>query len=808
MTLYLLKYNNYYNRILKTEKSLNDYLAYLEFEATNYNFNPGDGITTAIELGSMTPYNGTANYCLVVDKNGEIVSRWFVMEQGRIRGGQYGLTIRRDLIADYYDDWYDVPAYIERGYLDIDDPFIFAKDNTDFNQIKKQEVLLKDPTECPWVVGYIEAPKPEDSPIDVEYGINDMTVDYSTTTLANWDYKSYTSTPYKLFSRAKLAYRLGWDDGDQTVYISLDTSTKTGTVAVDEDTETDGAFLVESEDYFTPIKDALVYSASNNWDTLEDAVVQQYSVYDDTSKYLEIKNLHNKILLITNEPVTGGGTRAAYYRITVKELFNQKTPSTSMSPASRLGVMMNQMLGQAKVSVNATYDTSKSITGTANDESFNIIYYYKSIGITLTEINPTAGLNFKIPRTRKTLRDAPYCMFCMPYSDTYQYTDVNMGNITRKTANKTNALSLASAISASLGAKLYDIQLLPFCPITKVREFGTECWISTMKPDVDFTLIDQAQQIMFWADTSIGSFDIQYNYPIYDVADSIEFKVNAETKFVRLCSPNYSGVFEFSPHKNGGIAYFNVDYQYKPWSPYIHINPNFGGLYGEDFNDGRGLILGGDFSLTTLSDAWTNYQIQNKNYELIFKSQIELMESQNKIARDQDIVNAITGTVGGAISGVTAGALVGGKSGAVGLGIAGSISSAIGGGFDVYYNNQLRKKNLEYTEEQHELALGNIKALPDTLTKISAINNNNKLFPFLEIYEATPEEMEAYRTKIIYDGMTINRIGTMKDTIQNKPTTINLGFFKAQVIRPSDIMEDYHLANELAVEISKGVYIK
>lgn len=807
MTLYLLKYNNYYNRILKTEKSLNDYLAYLEFEAPDYNFNPGDGITTAVELGSMAPYSGTANYCLVVDKYGEIVSRWFVMEQGRVRAGQYGLTLRRDLMVDYYNDWYNVPAYIERGYLDIDDPFIFAKDNTDFNQIKKQEVLLKDPTECPWVVGYVVAPKPEDSPIDVEYGISDMTVDYSTAILDNWDYKSYISSPYKLFSKAKLAYRLGWDDGDKTVYITLDTSTKSGNTKTYNDIETEGAFLVESEDYFTPIKDALVRSASDYWEDLEDAVVQQYSVYDDTSKYLEIKNLQNKILLVTNEPVTGGGTRAAYYRITVNELFNQKIDQTSMSPASRLGVMMNTLLAQAKVAVNATYDTSNSISGTANDESFNVEYYYKSIGLTLTEINPTAGLNFQIPKTRKILRDAPYCMFCMPYSDTYQYTDVNMGNINRKTANKTNALSLAAAISASLGEKLYDIQLLPFCPISKVREFGVECWISTMVPDVDFTLIDQAQQIMFWADTSIGSFDIQYNYPIYNVADSIEFKVNSQTKFVRLCSPNYSGVFEFSPHKNGGIAYFNVDYQYKPWSPYIHMNPNFGGLYGEDFNDGRGLILGGDFSLTTLSNHWTNYQIQNKNYELIFKSQIELMEYEKKMGLIQDIFSAVSGTVSGTASGGMAGAFIGGGKGAmIGAGVAGVVSAGAGIA-DVILNNQMRKKTIAYTEEQHELALGNIKALPDTLTKISAINNNNKLFPFLEIYEATPEEMEAYRTKIIYDGMTINRIGTMKDIIQNKPTTINLGFFKAQVIRPADIMEDYHLANELAVEINKGVYM-
>ena len=277
---------------------------------------------------------------------------------------------------------------------------------------------------------------------------------------------------------------------------------------------------------------------------------------------------------------------------------------------------------------------------------------------------------------------------------------------------------------------------------------------------------------------------------------------------MRLCSPNYNGVFEFSPHKNGGIAYFNVDYQYKPYSPYIHINPNFGGLYGQDFNDGRGLILGGDFSLTTLTDAWKQYQIENKNYEAIFQSQIEMMEYQNKLGRAQDIVSAITGTVTGATSGAFTGAMVGGGKGAAIGGLIGGTLSAGAGVADVILNEKLRKKTLDYTETQHELALGNIKALPNTLTKITAINNNNKLWPFLELYEATPEEMAAFRLKLIYDGMTINRIGTIKETLSNKPNSIELGFFKAQIIRPSDVLEDYHLASELAGEINKGVYMK
>jgi hypothetical protein len=76
----------------------------------------------------------------------------------------------------------------------------------------------------------------------------------------------------------------------------------------------------------------------------------------------------------------------------------------------------------------------------------------------------------------------------------------------------------------------------------------------------------------------------------------------------RLVSPNYSGQFEFNLSKMfTNTVSFNVDYTYKPFNPYIHINPVFSGLYGNDWDDARGLICGGDFSLAVVNDAWTQY---------------------------------------------------------------------------------------------------------------------------------------------------------------------------------------------------------
>ena len=74
--------------------------------------------------------------------------------------------------------------------------------------------------------------------------------------------------------------------------------------------------------------------------------------------------------------------------------------------------------------------------------------------------------------------------------------------------------------------------------------------------------------------------------------------------------------------KNGGVSFFNIDCTYKPYNPYIHVNPNFGRLYGGDFDDSRGLIVGGDFSLPQTTSAWESYQLSNKNFQASFDRQI------------------------------------------------------------------------------------------------------------------------------------------------------------------------------------------
>ena len=145
--LYLYNYNNYFNRIVKKESTLADYGTPI-YSITGTNFDMND----SVEASHVVNYGGfDGDYVVITDNENKITSRWFVMENTRNRGGQHTLKLRRDLIVDNYDKIINSPALINKAMLnDKTNPLLFNSEGFNFNQIKKQEILLKDKTNTPW----------------------------------------------------------------------------------------------------------------------------------------------------------------------------------------------------------------------------------------------------------------------------------------------------------------------------------------------------------------------------------------------------------------------------------------------------------------------------------------------------------------------------------------------------------------------------------------------------------------------------------------------------------------------------------
>ena len=158
MQLLLLHYNNYFNRIIKKENTIAAYKAAdaAYKEASNINFNPGDGVNTSLVLG--LGQNGSLfvgdefDYLVayeLVNNSPVIDSRWFIVEQDRKRGGQYELTLKRDVLADNYNDVVNSPIFLEKGFIgDVNDPLLYNSESMKVNQIKQLEIPLMDETKC------------------------------------------------------------------------------------------------------------------------------------------------------------------------------------------------------------------------------------------------------------------------------------------------------------------------------------------------------------------------------------------------------------------------------------------------------------------------------------------------------------------------------------------------------------------------------------------------------------------------------------------------------------------------------------
>lgn len=428
--------------------------------------------------------------------------------------------------------------------------------------------------------------------------------------------------------------------------------------------------------------------------------------------------------------------------------------------------------------------------------------YRTRFTVTATKLQSVQGsYSYNLPQTVRKLDDAPYKMFCMPYyTGQYKYR-FSVDGSSYIDVDKDVQMAWAISIAKELGNSLYDLQILPYCPISN-WEMATDraIWSKDKTVDVDYVVLKGASDLNYGycSFCDISSKEQFIKYPI----EVLDYKVENQCDMYRLCSPNYASVFEFNAARNGGVEGYNVRYTYKPYQPFINVAPKFGRLYGNDFKDNRGLILSGDFSLPIVTDAWINYQLQNKNYLLSFDRQIENMEVQYGWQRAQAITGAIAGTLQGGATGAAAGGMAAGAAGAVVGGVIGTGTSLAGGIMDVNMQQALHNEALDFARDNFGYQLGNIKALPNTLNKVSSIVANSKLFPFVEYYTCTDEERQAFEDKLKYNGMSIGRIGHILDFKHPDMQT----YIKGQIIRLEGKF-DTHMINEIANEFNKGWYI-
>lgn len=822
-TLYILNYNNYFNRLVKYETSLLAYLSNVVQALPGANFVPGDGVDATHTFGNTAySYDGSGDYLLVLNpETNEIESRWFILEKQFTCAGQWILSLRRDVIVDYLQIVADSPLFLEKGSPNTESPLILNQEAFTSNQIKTNELLLKDRSGCAWLVGYLSS----------EQSIEGITVDSTPDVykenigaIAQWKFYTYSnlSSPPTLYKNSFAEMTIAFN------FFHANTSTRYA-VFYHYDSQTYDLYKFESQ---TNSANYIQLPNTSNIEPKQRVINFMSQLISNNNYQLNYTNLMNNLCGVNYYQ----GNMQDYEGKIIQDTISGKVYSCSVSNDNVLRPQMNQ----AGVKTYTTFQESsygrtrilnavKLYFGLTDDDvdSVRIQYYaeYNQTSLNISEqTSYSATFNLAISKART---EDVYRIICIPFPDVgkeFQFTSVidDDGETEIGTIRMTRevSLSIANQIMRKGGGSgantlVYDFQLLPYCPVLNSYMWG-------INPDGDAFISMEGDSPAVGHYTPVSNIGVvlEVKNPIFtfNITDA-QYKIDITDKKVqnqldmwRLCSPNYASVFEFNAAKNNGVQFWNVDCHYKPYQPYIHVNPNFQYLYGSrDFNDTRGLICSGDFSLTSLNDAFTNYTLQNKNYQLAFDRSVENLDINQKYQKVGDVVNAVVGTVGGTTGGAFAGNMVApGPIGTIVGGLAGGVASAAGGIADVKINERLRKEQRDYMIDQFNYSLENIKAQPSTLTKVTALNNNNKIYPVLEFYTCTPEEKQAFLNKLQYEGMSLSVIGKIGDylnPIQALPL-VDYIFVKGTFVRlPSTALnEDYHLAITINSELERGVY--
>lgn len=838
-TVYLLyNFNSYHNRVLKKFDTLSEYTTYqtsnnnLYDMIANCNFDYKDGVTASCtyNLGAGFNYDNSPNYALVVDNTNGIQSRWYVVDGVKTRGGQYVLTLLRDGIADYKDDVLNAPCFVEKGQVASLNNLIFTDEGISVNKIKQGYELLKDESKVAWIVGYTSRKGIDGQQFTPE------TVSYTPTTDADYIYadvasfnSSFTFKNNSTFTNGESGlptsktdlevckkyflqvvfhnanaitankyqgFRYTWTPGSSNItdsWLTRDTQDGLSNGLHDDFPNISTGVYCTNFKYHLNTSSIITVGRVRN--DIEDRIYDNQSTIQTAIKYPASGNNY-KFNTLDDYDNTVFKIGSNYYNcVVVKGTGDRKLLAQSNGGPSSSGAV-SQLLNAADwTSVEAAY-SGCYLGGTICEP-----YYLQFTKVALNTIK------FEITGNEAGLDNIPYRMFAIPYSqDTTPVTFTNEGSAaSRFTMSPEVAINVANMISAKFtgSGALYDLQILPYCPVRGWLNGDHSMQIPSAAASKTYVLNESDQNIglIYWCSTNQFSFDINKVIDVEDV------KLDSICEMYRLSSPNWNGQFEFNPAKNGGVTKFNIDCTYKPHMPYIHINPDFGRLYGADYNDARGLICSGDFSLPQISDAWNTYEMQNKNYQQQFRTQIEHLETIHKYDMSQAGISALLGSASGAARGAIAGSIVPGVGTAVGAAVGGALSLA-GAAGDMAFAQAKHNEQISYTKDMHRMELENIQALPANLTNVGALTYNNMIWPVLEHYSCSQEEKDAIIEYLKYYGMSINVVSTLLDCINKYPTynVDNKTFVSGQLIR-LNLNEDNHIVDHIYNEIKKGVFI-
>lgn len=345
---------------------------------------------------------------------------------------------------------------------------------------------------------------------------------------------------------------------------------------------------------------------------------------------------------------------------------------------------------------------------------------------------------------------------------------------------------ILNSLLDKFGSALFDIQLTPYSSgeIAKCKEIPGSLNYFPLR------LINET----FYSTATL-------NYTENITGNNNQNKILVNTKDYYIKSPTGTNSYNFNiAYYNRAISKAYISATYKPYNSIVNIKLDKGTspyVANVGFNDNIEL----SFSLphlTRYDDAWTQYQLNNKNYKEIFENQV-----------NKQIENAIVGGIGGVASGAASGAALGSIIPGVGTAI-GAVVGAVGGAVSGIVGGIGTARDVQYQKADFEMQIGNIKAQPRSLSSVSEMDFSYKGFAYIEVYDTTDAEKSLFLAFYSRVSYTVNTYEGLNSYITGYWGT-NLDkpvFFKGYIMQLAD---GYYISpNELLdinAKLSNGYYI-
>lgn len=808
---------------------------YKMYEEDNVAFNHGDFVNgECVTKPTIAVLNKQPNYMIIYNGT-TIESRYYVLSYQYMDGepaqtyGTYRATFIRDVVVDFKSNIEASIFKCRRGQLNRTQwsPVLVQPEGISLNKVKKAQLPIKSWDEdAQWLTIFYDLTADStvrkitfdwSRNINPDYTLAQMQSSFSSkgwslsATGGTWQYqRNYTNIQKKI--------RLE-DTADTGIWAeyNIDISPYGTTVTLtNESHNINGAGGSSNGCGITALRN---YVAGLNFDTARNLTVSNFN-YDSSSNYSSLRNQYDKTLI----SMSNGLARSS---------FTQSNFSSSQQVTSQIDANLNSMLtGDIKLMGSFNRATTFSSLGiaTASLEGQQFSVSFGTVPAT-GEMELPGGI---------ALDNMYLGCITIPFGDNVTLTE---GDNTYE-ISADSIKSMATSGWTHTGSAIKDIQILPYCPNSVLNSLFNNSPSSNnikitnlesyLKVPIKVTATNQV--LYYGVICSVASSSYRYNVDLSSYFGT-DIKMDSITKLVRLCNHNHKQFFEFNPALNNGITAVSFEVTLKPFNTLYRICPVFNteGLYGGNYSDGRGLIWEGGFSMAQVTDAWTEWALNNSTYKEVFDREVKSLEISNDVARQKETLayqtayqNAQTNIdatktkagIGGALGILgSIGSFAAGNIGGGLLGLAGAAGSIGGGAASIKaqeevadrnlqtakqsqaLNDTLRAEALSYKQDIFNLNIQAIEAKPGGIATSTEYSIINYYKAYIEVYDCTTPEKTYIDYILQYNGMKIDQIGSIKQWLIGDNSYIEGSLLFCEGLTPV-------ISNAINAELSAGIYVQ